>query len=183
MPEKDENNKEGGKPKDDGTSFESFGKWLESLSDEQKSVGMPLYESDVQGLKNTVQALRDEKKELSDSLREAIKNAGQDTDLKEKLTDLQEKVENANKRAGFYEQSLQAGCRNPKLAFVLAKTDDLFKRDGSPDWGAIKESAPELFGKPSSTKNNAGEGTDDDVPGSKPKTMNDWIRKEAGVKS
>ena len=140
-----------------------------------------LYDQSVTGLRNTVQATRQERDALRarvDALVGAL-DGKEPTAVKQQLTELQMELATANQRAAFYEDAGRAeiGCRNPKLAFMVAQAEQLFDRRGNPDWQAIRAAAPELFG-PVVPQGNAGAGT-----GSPPATkqsINDYIRQAAG---
>ena len=142
-----------------------------------------LYDQSVTGLRNTVQATRQERDTLKarvDALVGAL-DGKEPAAVKQQLTELQTELATANQRAAFYEDAgrPEIGCRNPRLAFMVASSDGLFTRTGSPDWTAIKGAAPELFG-PAKPQGNAGSGTGSPPPSGK-ESMDDIIRREAGV--
>ncbi len=64
----------------------------------------------------------------------------------------------ATRKATFFEQASTLNCRNPKVAYALAVTDNLFKEDGSPDWDKVKSAYPDGFSTVNA-KTNAGNGT------------------------
>lgn len=134
-----------------------------------------LYEQHVTGLKNTVQATREERDTLAKQIRDLSTKAEKGSELEKTLTEFTGKLALAEQRAAFYEDAgkPEIGCRNPKAAFALAQADNLFDRRGQPDWNAIKAAAPELFGAPS-VNANAGTGTQNKPP--QANTMNDFIR-------
>jgi hypothetical protein len=99
--------------------------------------------------------------------------------VRQQLSEIRADLETASKRAAFYEDAgkPEIGCRNPRLAFMVAQSEALFDRRGAPDWQAIRTAAPELFG-PVVPQGNAGAGT-----GSQPAaktSINDYIRQAAG---
>lgn len=152
--------------------------WEEALK------GLPeplqnLYNTHVSGLQNTVKATRDERKALEQQVKELSQKAEKGSELEKTLTEFGSKLEAAERRAAFAEEAVkpEIGCRNIKAAYALALADNLFTRNGAPDWAAIKAAAPELFGPPS-IKGDAGAGT-----GGQPPTANDmnaFIRHKAG---
>ena len=140
-----------------------------------------LYDQSVTGLRNTVQATRQERDTLKarvDALVGAL-DGKEPTAVKQQLTELQTELATANQRAAFYEDAgkPETGCRNPKLAFMVAQSENLFDRRGNPDWQAIRTAAPELFG-PVVPAGNAGAGTGN--PPAARQNINDYIRQAAG---
>jgi len=151
---------------------------LSGLSPEQQAA----YEQDVQGLKHSVSAAREERDALSRQVTEIKRKLGKNPEeTSAALDQLQKSLEEANRRAGFLEAAMSpaVGCRNPKAAMAIALQSNLFKADGSPDWDAIKAVLPEGFGKPV-VRTGAGIGTEQEEKPPKPRGFNDWLRKEAG---
>jgi hypothetical protein len=166
----------GGKPGEAKSAAPST--WDEALK------GLPedmqtLYSTHISGLRNTVQATRQERDELARQIKELLPKAEKGSELEKSLTEFSTKLAQSEQRAAFYEEAgrPEIGCRNPKAAFLLAQADNLFDRKGNPDWAAIKAEAPELFGAPSVTSN-AGDGTSKKPTGQM--TMNELIRRAAG---
>ena len=165
----DEN--EGGKPGADNVTFEA---WLESQSDEIKT----RFEEGTKGLKTALTSERDNTKNLSKQLKDLQAKADKDSDLAKQLSEMQAKLTESERHSSFVDGATAAGCNNVKAAYKLAKSDpDLWKRDGSPDWEAIKAEAPEFFGtkKP---EGKAGSGTDDKGGAGSKHYMDDLIRKQ-----
>ena len=126
----------------------TWDEYIETLDDTAKS----LYDDHITGLKNTVQATRDERDTFKSQLAEVIqaldgKKPGQ---VREELEALQSNMADLSRRSQFFEEAAALTgpdrCSNVRLAWMTATADDLFNRDGSPDWAAIKEIAPEIFG-------------------------------------
>ncbi|PKO03050.1 MAG: hypothetical protein CVU43_04525 [Chloroflexi bacterium HGW-Chloroflexi-5] len=117
---------------------------LKEMPEETKA----LYEQHTTGLKNTVQATRDERDGLKKQLEKLLPDVEKGSKAEAALTEALGKLEMADKRANFAEQAIkpEIGCRNVKAAFALATASDLFKKNGDPDWESIKKEAPELFG-------------------------------------
>jgi len=137
---------------------ETWDAFVGTLPDQVKA----LYEQHIQGLTNTVQATRQERDALKQRI-DAMVGAldGKEPEaLKTQVLELQKTVSDAVSRASFFEEASkpEIGCRNPKLAYLVATADQLFDRRGLPDWEAIKRSAPELFGTVT-PPGNAGSGT------------------------
>lgn len=151
-----------------------FDEWLASQDEAVRTA----YEEHITGLKATVRATRDERDGLAKQIKDLLPKAEKGSELEKSLTEFGAKLEAAERRAAFMEDAIKPGidCRNPKAAFALAMADNLFTRSGAPDWKAIQEVAPELFGK-YTPPGNAGTGT-----GAPPKTtdMDTLIRQKAG---
>ncbi len=159
---------------------ENFDAWLAAQPDEVKNKVKSLYDASIVDLKNTVKATRTERDDFSKQLRDASKKLEAGSDQQKQLLELANSNDEANRRADFYEQAPQYECKNPKAAYAIAKSQDLFTKSGAPDWKSISAEAPELFGKVIKTiKGSAGSGTGKQVTNTG--SMNDWIRKEAGV--
>lgn len=154
---------------------ETFAAWLEKQDETVKR----LYTEHTTGLQNAVRATRQERDDLAKQIKDLSSKAEKGSEMERSLSDLNTKLEQAERRAIFAEEAVmpEIGCSNPKAAYALALTDNLFKRDGSPDWAAIKSAAPELFGR-NRTKSNAGNGTDTEPPAAK--DMNKFIRRASG---
>lgn len=161
----------------DGGTPATWDDALATLPDAVKA----LYDSHTTGLRNAVQATRQERDDLSRRLSDLTKALGKDTpeEARRLLSEMQGELEVTNRRAAFYEEAgkPEIGCTNPKAAFLLAQADDLFDRRGRIDWEALKASAPELF-RPRVPQGNAGVGTGNPPPAQK--SMNDFIRRAAG---
>lgn len=152
---------------------ESFEAWLEGQDEKVKGLVSKRFEA----LENTARVRKEEREALADQLKDLKKKKGDE--LQAAIDDVSAKLEAAERRASFIEEAIkpEIECKNPGAAWVIAKAQDLFDKRGLPDWKAIKEAAPELFGKPIANAN-AGAGT-----GTKPephKDMNAFIRKAAG---
>lgn len=170
----------GGEPQDktegkDQGGFESFEAFLEKQPENVKE----LYESHTAGLNNALKSERTSNKDLAKQLKDLSLKAEKGSEMEKQLSEYASKVEQAEKRAGFAEDAIkpEIGCTNVKAAFLIAQADELFKRDGSPDWTAIKAAAPELFRKPGQPQGKAGAGTEG---GSPKEDMNTFIRRAAG---
>ena len=152
----------------------SFDEWI----GKQPAEVQALYTAHTTGLHNTVKATRDERDTLAKQIKDLLPKAEKGSELERTLTDLSGKLEASERRAQFVEEAIkpEIGCRNPKAAYALALSDNLFDRKGQPDWQSIKQAAPELFGA-AGVNANAGNGTQNQPV----KTgMNEFIRRAAG---
>lgn len=151
---------------------------LALLPEEQKV----LYEQHTAGLKNTVQATRQERDDLQKSLREITTALGKDPAAAAKLLDeMSTQLELATRRAEFVEQAVrpEIGCTNPGAAFAIAQAQGLFDARGNLNWDTLRAAVPELFRKPAPPAGNAGVGTGVAPPGKR--SMDDIIRAKMGV--
>lgn len=148
--------------------------WLNGQDEQVRG----LYDAHIAGLRNTVQATREERDNLSRQIKELSSKAEKGSELEKSIAAITERMEATNRRADFIEEAVkpEIGCTNTKAAWALATAENLFTRNGAPDWNAIRAAAPELFRKPGA-KGNAGDGTQE--PPQKT-TMNDFIRRAAG---
>lgn len=149
---------------------ENFEVWLQAQTNDVKS----LYDAHITGLKNTVTATRTERDDLKKQLGGLAKAAEKGSETEKQLQEAISKIELAERRANFMEDALrpEIGCKNPRTAYALATAEDLFSKNGSPDWLQIKQLAPELF-IAGGAKGKAGAGTGEEM---KTKDMNAFIR-------
>ena len=159
-------------PEADNVTFEA---WFDSQSDDTKS----RITEHTQRLQNALQSERENAKSLSKQLKELQSQAEKGSELEKTLAEMQEKLSESERRDAFMDGAQAAGCSNAKAAYKLAKADsDLWKKDGTPDWDAIKETAPEFFAKEKQPTGHAGSGTGNEGPNAgKSNYMDDWIRK------
>ena len=140
-----------------------------------------LYEAHTTGLRNTVQATRQERDALQQQLGELTKALGKNDPeaAKALLAQMTAELDTSRRRADFLEAAVrpEIGCSNPGAAFAIAQTQGLFDARGNPNWDAIKQAVPELFRKPIPA-GNAGAGTASPPAGRI--TMNDFIRRASG---
>jgi hypothetical protein len=140
-----------------------------------------LYEAHTTGLRNTVQATRQERDALQQQLGELTKALGKNDPeaAKALLAQMTAELDTSRRRADFLEAAVrpEIGCSNPGAAFAIAQTQGLFDARGNPNWDAIKQAVPELFRKPIPA-GNAGAGTASPPAGRA--TMNDFIRRASG---
>lgn len=162
------------------SNVETFESWLEAQPDEIKNKAKPLFTAHVEKLQSTVKATRKERDDLSVELRDAAKKLEKESAERKALEDSADKLDAANRRADFYEDAPSHNCRNSKAAYIIAEKENLFLKNGLPDWKKIEETAPEFFGevkKKLPGKGGAGSGTGEEPASGL--TMNDWIRAQA----
>ena len=157
----------------------TFDEWFESQPEDVKT----LITEHEKGLKSALESERGNTKALSRQISDLQGAAEKGSALEQQLTALQAKLTESERHANFIDGASSAGCTNPKAAYKLAKADeDLWRRDGSPDWDAIKETAPEFFRKPNNGSGNPGSGTDKDPnAGGKMHPMDEMMRRSIGV--
>lgn len=151
-------------------SPETFDAWLAGQPVEIKT----LMDGRIGGLKTALQSERERNKTLEKNLRDAASKAEKGSDNEKRLVELANQVAEASRKAAFYEGAAAAGVTNSKLALIAAVNDDLFKKDGSPDFEALRKSYPELFGRPAS--NNAGSGGEGGQGAGGKQSMDAYIR-------
>lgn len=175
--QQDQKPSDSGQPGEPGVvqqNIENFEQWLEIHADE---TARSLYDQQIEGLRNTVQATRQERDSLKAEIRDLMKTAEKGSEAEKSLQDALDRLDKAEQKNTFLEQAPQAKCNNATAAYKIAVVDNLFKRDGSPDWDAIKREAPELFG---ALKTNIGAGNGTDTPPEPTADMNAFIRRSAG---
>lgn len=167
----------GGMPKT--TPNGTFEEWFENQPENVKT----LISDHEKGLKSALESERGNTKALSKQISDLQGAAEEGSELKKQLGALQARLTESERHANFIDGAAGAGCSNPKAAYKLAKADeDLWKRDGSPDWDAIKETAPEFFRKPGNGSGNPGSGTNTDPKaGSKMHPMDELMRRSLGI--
>lgn len=131
-------------------------------------------------MKKALENERGSRKKLSDDLKQAQAKAEKGSELEKSLQDLTGKLDEANRRAQFFESS-PTDLANARLAWMLATADDLFTKKGDPDWDAIRAKAPEIFVQAKKTPPiNAGSGNGTTQGTSPAQSMNAFIRAAAG---
>jgi hypothetical protein len=164
---------EQGQEQNPETTSETFETWIAGQDEKVKG----LYQTHITGLQNTVKATRAERDDYAKKLREAAQQLEKGSAAEKQISEMAASLEAAQRKAQFIEDAVnpEIGCRNTKAAFALANANNLFTKTGAPDWAAIKEMAPEIFGKAPTTNANAGAGTQNGSPNGG--TMDDYIRR------
>lgn len=156
---------------------ETFEKWLEGQPAEVKA----LYESHTQGLRNTVQATRDERDGLKKQLKDLSKTLEEGSAAKKTVDEMSAKLEGATRKADFYEMAAkpEIGLVDLGLAWLVVQSDErLVDGRGNVRFDLLKQEHPALFGKPAVPAGHAGAGRDGPPPSAK--SMDDFIRSQAG---
>ncbi len=161
-------------PSTDTTETFDFDSWLDGQPEHVKQG----FTSKTTGLHSALESERAQRKDLAKELKKLSGEASQGSEAQKALGEMSSQLERAEQRAAFMEEGVrpEIGCTNLKAAFLVASADGLFKRSGEPDWGAIKQAAPELFQR-KTPPGNAGSGNGS--PPAEKASMNDWIRKAA----
>lgn len=157
-----------------GTESPTFETYYAGLDETHKG----LVDGHVTGLKTALQSERTERANLTRQINELKAKAEKGSDLEKQLGDMATRLEQAERRATFAEDAIkpEVGCTNVKAAYALALAEDLFDRQGRPDWARLKAAAPELFRR-------AGSGSADGGAGNNQTPrfgMNEIIRRAAG---
>lgn len=165
-----------------GQSAGDFESWLAGQPDEVKRLAEAHIASHASGLKSALASERQQRKELAAQLREATGKLEKGSEAARTLEEISGRLDVAERRAAFYEAASrpEVGCTNARAAFLVAQAEGLFRKSGEVDWPALKEAAPELFGRRGvSGSVNAGAGTQGAPPASR--GMNEFIRRASGV--
>jgi len=147
---------------------ESFDAWLEGQDETVRG----LIDGHTKGLKSALETERNNAKALTKEIRELSGRLDQNSDTARQLTELSGKLETEQKRADFYEAATAAGCRNLRLAWLAASTDELTLDE-------TKAQYPDLFESPRAATTNAGRGAQQPGGGAT-RDMNMYIRAAAG---
>jgi hypothetical protein len=121
-------------------------------------------------------AISEEREKMQGSLEGIKKLFGSDPEkAKQEMDKLSDDYKAAQQRIEFLEDATreEIQCLNPAAAWLVAKGKNLFNSKGAPDWKAVREEAPELFGK-RTVRTHGGDGTGETPP--KKMTINDAIR-------
>lgn len=167
-------NQSAGETPGDQQPAPTFEAWYTGLDTATKG----LFDGHVNGLRTSLSVERQERNNLAKQVKELAAKAEKGSDLEKQLIDMQTALQVSERRAAFNEDALrpEVGCSNAKAAYALAQAEELFDRQGRPDWNALKAVAPELFRKPGPGNADGGAGN-----GNTPHlTMNDIIRRAAG---
>lgn len=149
--------------------------WHDALSEPAQK----LIAEHTSGLKTALTSERDARSDAEGDLRKVAKDLKEGGEAQKKVLKLADDVAAGNLKADFYDDAHKAGIPNLKLAFHIAKEDDLFDKRGNVNFVKMKEDYPELFGKTKVADGSAGEGTGGGTPGGK-RDMNKAIRTMSG---
>lgn len=160
----------------DTTDSFDFDTWL----GEQPEHVRKGYESKTQGLHSALEKERTTAKDLSKEMKRLSGLAEKGSEAQKALDEMSTRLERAERERDFIREASkpEIGCLDPDTAFLVATAKDLFKRSGEPDWTAIKQASPALFGTRTKTPpGNAGSGNGS--PPAQKVGMNEWIRQAA----
>lgn len=163
------------KSQDPGAKPLDFDAWL--LTQDESTKG--LIEARFTTLENTVKATRGERDGFAQEIKKLAAGQKEGSEARAQLDKISAQLEATERRAAFLEEAMNPALqvRNPRAAWLLAEAGSHFKKNGLPDWDAIKAEAPELFGIPTA-RANAGYGTQQ--PPDPSKSMNAFIRSASG---
>jgi hypothetical protein len=150
-----------------------YADWLKEQPDEVKSM-LGTWEG---GLKSALQSEREARGAAEKALRVEAGKAEKGSEAEKKLTELADQMQEADRRAEFYDDAHRAGVTNLKLAYLSAVADERFDKRGRVNFDEMKKDYPELFGSRKPPEGNAGAGTGSS-PNGKP-SMDDFIRHKA----
>lgn len=154
-----------------------FAAFMAAQSDEVKA----LYDADVKGLKTALGSEREAKADLEKQLRDAAAKLEKGSEAEKQLTVMADDMAATAQRADFLEAAHAAGVKNLKLAYTVAREDEMFDRRGNVNFEAMKKDYPELFGSTAPAAGNAGSGTTTQPPAGGPNAdVNAAIRRAAG---
>lgn len=148
----------------------SYETWIK----DQKPEIVNLLDGHTKGLKTALDSERVTRKDTEKQLRDLAKKAEAGSEAQTKLTEMADQISAADRRADFYEEAHKAGVVNLKLAFLVAKQDELFDSKGRINFDGMKKNYPELFAGSKIPDGNAGNGTGDQNTGAI--KMDDFIR-------
>jgi hypothetical protein len=153
----------------------TFDSWFEEQPDEIKG----LVEGHVKGLKTALGSERDARDKAEKDLRDVAAKLEKGSEAQKQVLELADAVQEGNTKADFYEDAHAAGVSNLKLAWHIAKTEELFDKRGVVDFEKMKANYPELFGRLSKTPpGNVGAGGNQKLAPAR--SMNEFIRRQAG---
>lgn len=158
----------GGTPEATGGTPETMG--FESWIATQDAAVKAMLDARDAPLRNALQQERDNAKALHKEIKALSQKAEAGSEIAKTVTELSGKLETEQKRADFYEAATAAGCRNLRLAWLVASADGLALTE-------IQKNYPELFASKPAT--HAGNGANSGPSGEK-QDMNTLIRKKAG---
>lgn len=131
------------------------------------------------GLKTALGTERDARADAEKELRKAAKELEKGSDAEANLLKAADDLAASTTKSEFYEDAHKAGVTDLRLAYIVAKEEELIDKRGNVDFDKLKEAHPSLFGKKRVVDSSAGEGTDT-LPDGQKKDMNAFIRGAAG---
>ena len=151
----------------------------DTFHDSLKPEAQALIATRESGLKTALSSERDARKTAEKDLRDVADKLEKGSQAQKDVLELADAVAAGTLKSDFYEDAHKSGVTNLKLAYLVAKDDDLFDKRGNVNFEKMKEANPELFGRKIIPDVGAGDGTGSrDMP--KKVDMNAMIRKKAG---
>ena len=151
--------------------------WLAAQPDDVKA-GL---EQHTSGLTSALTSERESRKDFEKQARDLAEKAEKGSEAQAQLTAVADKLAATDQRADFMEAAHAAGVKNLKLAYTVAREDEMFDRRGNVNFEAMKKTYPELFGSTAPAAGNAGAGTiTQPAPGGKNAEANAAIRRASG---
>lgn len=130
-----------------------------------------LIDGHTQGLRSALDSERAQAKTLAKELKALSGKLDANSEAAKELETVRTKLESAQAQAEFYETATAAGCRDLRLAWLVASADDLTVDQ-------VKARHPDLFMVARPAAANAGNGAA--TPPQPGRSMNDYIRRAAG---
>lgn len=160
-------------PENEGAKPLDFDEWIKGQDESVKG----LITTRFQNLENAAKARREERETLANQFKELKKS--KDEELRTAIDEMGIKLEDTERRASFLEEALNPALqvKNARALWLLAKSENHFKKNGAPDWDALRAEAPELFGIKTARAN---AGNDTENPPGPSKSMNAFIRSASG---
>lgn len=162
----------------DGATEENALNYKSWFSEQPKEI-QTLITDEHSGLHNALSSEREARKNAEKELRRVAGELEEGSKAREELEQTADTLAELETRAEFYEEAHAAGIVDLKLAYLVAREENLIDRKGRVDFDVMKENHPTLFTVKKSPPGNAGEGAGGDVSG-RVRDMNAAIRQAAG---
>lgn len=169
---------EGDNKPEETSSPATFDEWYE----EQPAEVQTLITTHTKGLKNALEAERATRGELEKKLKKMTRSE-EDPEKKKELEALTGRLHDLEIESAFFRQAIQPelGVTDPDLALIAARHDKLIDESGDVDWDKLRELRPALFHAPTRKTPPAQGGAGSPSSGTKPKSMNKFIRTASGA--
>jgi hypothetical protein len=152
----------------------TFESWIAGQPKEVKD----LLDGHTAGLRTALGSEREIREDTEKKLRTMAEKAEKGSESQRQLVEMADKIAESDQKADFYEDAHAAGVTNLKLAYIVAKQEELFDKRGRVNFEAMKKDYPELFAGTVNAAGNAGSGTEGNLAGKG--DMNTFIRQSAG---
>ena len=156
-----------------GDQVPTYDEWYGGQDENVKG----LVDGKISKLMSALGSERDAKGKAEDDLRAVAGKLEKGSEAQKEVLKLADENKSAGVKVEFYEDAITVGVNNPKLAYHIAVTDELVGKRNV--FEKMRETYPELFGKPSKTPPaDAGEGKDGIIAAEG--GMNAFIRSRGG---